>query len=129
MHVQLANIAAGVGPWVLGLLGLVGAVAVGRAIYRGGTSQALGYLRESNQVLLDKVGDVEADRDKYIVELRLLHEQLALLETRTSLEPMVAAVINQFEAHEDRARERQIAVLAVLHLIGDRLGPDPNGGD
>lgn len=121
MGALLAVTFAGAIPWVIGLLGLVGTLSLGYQLWRGGTGQALGYLREANEILRDKLDELEADR-------RILREQIALLETRTSLEPMVAAVIDQFVGHETRARERHAATLAVLELVARRLGPDANGG-
>lgn len=124
MAVPFAFTATEIVPWALGLLGFAGALGIGHSLWRGGTGQALSYLREANSVLTDKLEENEDER-------RILREQLALLETRTSLEPMVAAVIDQFEAHEGRARERHdaqmrhnAAMLNLIDVLGQRLGRD-----
>lgn len=113
----LALTIAQIVPWLLGMLGLVAAAAVGVALFRSGTGQAVAILRSSNEVLESKLQENEDER-------RLLREQIALLETRTSLEPMVAAVIDQFEGHEQRAKERHDATLVVLQLVAEKLGPE-----
>lgn len=105
-------------PWIVGLCGLIAAAGLGIALFRSGTGQAIAILRDTIEVLEGKLSDNEAER-------KLLREQVALLETRTSLEPMVAAVIDQFEGHESRASERHAATLKVLDLVAHRLGPDP----
>lgn len=89
---------------VLNILALASVLGVAYAIFRSG---GFGVVQKANEEL--RRHNKEAD-DK----IRDLTQQVGLLETKTSLEPMVAAVITQFEAHEARAQERHEAQLAVL---------------
>lgn len=119
------------GPWI-GLAGLaltlVAAIGLGFALWKGQAGPALSYLREANEALVKKSEAADERAESLETKLRLVEEANTLLEARTSFEPMVAAVVLQFESHESRAHERHLATLRILDLIAARLGPDPNGG-
>lgn len=101
-------------------LGLGAAVALGVFLFarRYGGGAAMGVLSQANTIL-----------EKRIAELEALHRRdqqtIALLDARTSLEPMVAAVVTQFGEHERRAQKRHDQAMVVWGLIADRLGADP----
>lgn len=118
------------GPWI-GLAGLTLTVflAIGLAflLWKGQAGPALSYLREANEALVKKSEESDKRAEALETKLRLVEEANTLLEARTSFEPMVAAVVLQFESHETRAAERHLATLHILEMIARRLGPDPNG--
>ena len=119
---------------VLNVLALASVLGVAFAIFRSG---GFGVVRQANEEL--RRYKEEADE-----KIRVLTAHVGLLETKTSLEPMVASVIVQFEGHEERAQERHEvmlasqqeiaaqhgrstkATLALLDMIANRLGPEPN---
>jgi hypothetical protein len=99
---------------------IVAIALVGWYVARGAGGQALSIMREANDVLRDKVTALESQHKADL-------QQIALLEARTSLEPMVAAVVDQFELHELRAAERHEALLTIAAAIADDLKTHTNG--
>lgn len=89
---------------ILNVAAIAGVLGVAYAIFRSG---GFGVVRQANEELRRYKKEAE-------VEIRNLHQHVALLETKTSLEPMVAAVVSQFEAHEERAAERHEASMSVF---------------
>lgn len=113
---------------VLNILTIAGLIGVAWAAFNSG---GLGVLRQANE-------DLRRHKKEADAKIRELTQLVGLLETRTSLEPMVASVIEQFQSHEERAQARHEvmldsqtkstnAMLGVLDLVARRLGPDPNG--
>lgn len=103
-------------------------LVIGVMVWRGAGGQALSILQEANRVLSDKLREETH-------ELGAARERISELEKTRSLEPIVAAIGEQFRhyeektndrlaEHEKRAQDRADAHLAVLNLIADRLGPD-----
>lgn len=88
---------------ILNVAAIAGVVGVAFAIFRSG---GFGVVRQANE-------ELRRYRKEAEVEIRNLHQQVAMLEMKTSLEPMVAAVVTQFEAHEERAAERHEASMSV----------------
>lgn len=88
---------------VLNVLALAGVLGVAFAIFRSG---GFGVVREANEELRRYKAGAE-------VEIRNLQQQVLLLEQKTSLEPMVAAVVDQFAHHEERAAERHEATMST----------------
>lgn len=107
-------------PTTLLTLGIGAALALGAFLFarRYGGGAAMGVLSQSNAIL-----------EKRLAELEAMHRQdqqtIALLDARTSLEPMVAAVVTQFSEHEERAQKRHEQAMVVWGLIAARLGADP----
>jgi hypothetical protein len=101
----------------LPLVAALGAFAYFRSHGGGG---ALQELERANKVLEGRLGELGREN-------RNLAQVVGALEQRTNLEPIAAAVVEQFVAHEKRAQQRHEGQLVVLELIAERLGPDPNG--
>jgi hypothetical protein len=87
---------------------------------RGGGGVAVGQLRTANRVLAERVRELEQS------ELSM-NRQIAELEGRTNVALAIVPVIEWTTNHEQRAQERQAALLGVLELIAQRLGPDDDG--
>lgn len=128
-----------------GWLTLVSIVAIAVVLWRGKAGEAVGILRDANEVLADRVKELEAkvsSNELTITELR------AKTDVTMALQPLIewagshegaderrhVQVADSFKVvtgaiarHEDRADERHKASLAVLDLIAARLGPEPNG--
>lgn len=101
-------------PGWLTLGGLVGAAWVFR---RGGGGAAIGQLETANRVLAGRVKELEGlDKSK--------DAQIAELKGRTDVALALGPVIRWTTQHEERAQERQAALLGVLSLIAERLGPE-----
>lgn len=90
---------------------LVIAVGVAWKVSQGGGGAAVSELSKANEVL-------EKRLDEQGKELRDLKAKNVELEQRTDF----SAVL---QVHEERATQRHAALLAVVSLIADRLGPDP----
>lgn len=89
---------------VLNIATIAGVLGVAFAIFRSG---GFGVVRQANEELRRYKSEAE-------VQIRNQDQQIALLEMKTSLEPMVAAVVAQFESHEERAAERHEASMSVF---------------
>ena len=96
---------------------VLGLLVVGWHVVRGQGGQALAILETTNRVLTDRLAAQER-------ELGHSREQIHQLEARTSLEPILGAIVEQFSAHEQRSAERHQSQMHVLDLIAQRLGPD-----
>lgn len=100
---------------------LVGGIAAAGWYFRWGKGgDALNYLKEANTVLTTRCDELENLTRKQA-------QVIAALEQRTNLEPMVSAVVDQFASHEQRAAQRQVALLRLIEMVAERLGPDSNG--
>jgi hypothetical protein len=98
------------------ILGLAGAVRSGQL------GPALGYLRDANATLTQENTELK----------KQLAEQVALvvsLRARTDLKPLETALLAQLTGHERRAEARFEKTCAILDLIADRLGPEPDADD
>lgn len=102
-------------------------------------------LAQSNKVLEKALDDQKQEvivlREKTGSEIRDLRIENGELRGRTdvalALNPIIEwthhheaaaqQVMDWTQLHERRAQERHDAMLGVLSLIADRLGPDPNG--
>lgn len=82
-----------------------------------GGSRALAELELVNSVLEKRLEQVNT-------EVRQQAQLIGALEQRTNLEPIAAAVVEQFAAHERRAQERHERELIVLDLIASHMGRD-----
>lgn len=89
---------------VLNVLALAGVLGVALAVFRSG---GFGVVRQANE-------ELRRYRTEAEIEIRNLQQQVLLLEQKTSLEPMVAAVVDQFSNHEERAAERHEATMAAF---------------
>ncbi len=85
----------------------------------GQIGPALGYFREANAALKDANRTLEGKLDAALREIKIL-------QTKTDLAPMQAALLAAMESHETNAALRSERLLGVLSMIADRLGP--NGG-
>lgn len=106
---------ATIAPLLFTLALVVGAFLFAR---RTGGGSALSELERANRVLERRLGELDTQH-------RLDQQQIALLDARTSLEPMVGAVVDQFDRHEQRAAKRHDQAMIVWELIAARLGTDP----
>jgi hypothetical protein len=100
------------------------AALIGTAVMfaRGGGGIALGQLRTANRVLAERVRELEeSDTTK--------QRKIAELEGRTNVALALVPVLEWTTNHEARAQERQAALLGVLGLIAERLGPDDDRHD
>jgi len=99
----------------------VGAVVMAAyVLQRSGGGTAINSLETANRVLEKRVHDLEqkTHEDELVIEhLR------ASRDFNEALNP----IVDMITKHEARAMERHDAILNVLGLIADRLGPDPNG--
>jgi hypothetical protein len=92
-------------------------VVIGYYVVRGGGGHALSVLKVANEVLAARVDELERQR-------RSDEQVIAHLEARTSLEPMVAAVVEQFAHHEARAAERHASLLKLADRVADKVAND-----
>lgn len=103
-----------------GWLTVVGIVFVGITLWRGGTGTALDTLIATNHVLEDEVKKLrDADRAK--------DKEIATLQARTDIALALSPLLDWSRTHEIHAQERHVAILNVLDLIAQKLGPDANG--
>lgn len=105
--------AAGAPEW-LALAAAFGALLYARR-FGGGT--ALGELERANRVLERRVHELEGDN-------RRLTGEVAVLQAQTNVALAIAPVLSALTEHEAAAGKRATAMLSVLDLIADRLGPD-----
>jgi hypothetical protein len=111
-------------PLAIAELVITAAIALGAFMFvRGhGGGMALDELVAANKVLEGRVSDL-------VTQSRRDQQTIALLDSRTSLEPMVAAVVEQFVQHETRAQARHDQAMVVWSLIAARLGPETDDDD
>lgn len=106
------------------LLLLVGAgLAAGAFMFarRYGGGAALEQLERANRVLSGRVSELETQN-------RTQAAELAKLRMETNVALAIAPVLEALKVHEERASERNVKTLAVLQLIADQLGRDPDHG-
>ena len=111
---------------------------------RGGVPGAVGELSDANRALNDALKREREKGEQLGGEVRDLRVQLAELSGRTDFAAALAAalvpILEWTAGHEKRAQERHDAsmtamqsntdaVLGVLELVAQRLGPEPNGHD
>ena len=106
-------VAVALGTWGLTLF-------VAWRLSKGGGGTALAEYERANKRL-------EASLKEARSEVTQLQTQLARLEGQTNVALAVAPVIDWTRMHETRAHERHKALIVVLDLIAERLGPDLNG--
>lgn len=77
----------------------------------------------------------QAKAERLEGELAVCRDQLTKLEATRSLEPVLAAILDGFQEHEQRAQERHETNqrqgeqhLRILELIAERLGPENGNG-
>ncbi len=100
----------------LGALVYVGQTA--RAIKRGGGDAAMSVLTKANGILADKVHELEKQG-------KLDAAKIAHLQAQTDITVALLPLTRALELHEDHAKIRGDAQLAVLEMLAARLGPDP----
>src|SRR6185437_10340382 len=100
---------------------LLGLAVVGYYVRAGGGGQAIGILRETNEVLAKKNGELN---DVIGAQATRIGE----LERTRTLEPIVAEVAglarsieNILSVHEQRAQERHEGQLRALEAIASRM--------
>lgn len=77
----------------------------------------MGELERANKVLTERLRELA-------LEARQQAQIIGALEQRTNLEPIAAAVVEQFAFHEARAQQRHERELILLDLIAQRMGRD-----
>lgn len=100
-----------------GWLTLLALAVLGYYVVRGQMGPALGYYRETNEALVK-------ERSELREALAREAKENAALRARTDLEPLQAALIGRLEKIEAASERRDSAMLSVLQMIADRLGPD-----
>lgn len=88
---------------------------------RGGQmGPANSWLREANTTLRE---ETEALRQRLAEE----RKANAILSTKTDLEPLQVALVQEIKEHARQTEQEHKAMLVGLNLIAQRLGPEPNG--
>lgn len=120
------------------------ALFVAYRISRGGGGSAVSELAKANEVLEGRLHDERDAKEQLGGEVRDLRVELAELSGRTDFAAALAAALGPIlewtAGHEKRAQDRHEAmmsstqantdaVLGVLELVAQRLGPEPNGHD
>ncbi len=101
-------------------LTLAALLSAGILFYRGGTGTAVSGLQDVNRELERQI----KERDGKISALERINAELrASRDVAVAIEPVIEAM----QAHEKRAQERHVGMLAIADLIAKRLGPEPNG--
>lgn len=105
-----------------GWLTLFGVLAVAWYLKRGGAVTALDTMVTANQILENRVKELEnTDRKK--------DKEIATLTARTDIALALLPISDGITAHERRAEERHRATLLILEAIAGHLGPDKNGAE
>jgi hypothetical protein len=105
------------------------AVIVLAYLLRGGQlGPAISYLRETNRTLSEQNRQLTEQLAGVVAENAKLHATRDLAPLLELVADHEARAATRDAGHEQRASERNEAILTVLALIADRLGPD-NGGD
>lgn len=136
---MLAQSVAGTIPsWVLVALALF----VAWRVSRGGAGSAVSELSEAGRVLEKRLAEERAAKEALGAEVRDLRVELGEVRGRTdfatALGAALAPVLEWTAGHERRAQERHekmmetsttntSRVVAILELVAERLGPEPNG--
>lgn len=100
-----------------GWLTLIVLLGSGLYVLRHGGSTAIETLSKANDVLTKRVQDMGG-------EVRDLKAENAKLTGRTDVVLALGPVLEWTAKHEERAQERHLAMLRLLDLIAERLGPD-----
>jgi len=111
-----ATVAGTIPSWILVALALF----VAWRVSKGGAGSAVSELTAANRVL-------EASLKEARLEVAALQTKLARLEGQTNVAIAMSPILDWTQMHERRAHERHAALIVVLDLIAERLGPDPNG--
>lgn len=98
----------------------VAALALGGFAFarRYGGGAALEQLERANRILEETV-------EKQAGMIARLQTRVAELEGKTDLTIALVPVLTALGKHEDEAGKRSDAMLGVLHMIANRLGPEP----
>jgi uncharacterized protein YigA (DUF484 family) len=111
---------------------LLALAVVGWYVVRGQSGTALGILRDSNQVLTDRIRALqeEAKRDRARIaeleatrSLEVIAEQVqqGFAEQREVANARLAVVVHEAEAAHRRAEERHALLVALIERVGDEL--------
>jgi hypothetical protein len=103
---------------------LLALAVVGWYVVRGQSGTALGILRDSNQVLTDRIRALqeEAKRDRArIAELEATRSLEVIAEQREVANARLAVVVHEAEAAHRRAEERHALLVALIERVGDEL--------
>jgi hypothetical protein len=103
---------------------LVVALFAAWRISNGGAGSAVSELTAANRALDKALHDA---RDKLGSEVSELRSQNSELRGRTDVAIALTPVLDWTQWHEQRAAERHAAMMVILDLIAERLGPDTNG--
>jgi hypothetical protein len=110
-----------------GWLTFAGVVFAAWIFYRGGGGTAISSLQAANTVLEKRVHDLET-------QARRDNATIAELRGRTDVSIALKPILEWTVHHEVRAQERheeqmklQKANVTILEMVGERLGPEPNG--
>jgi hypothetical protein len=113
--VNLGNVPA----WVA----LALAAAAAWTLIRGKAGDAVGILQTANEVLAERVKELERETK---VQAATIAELQARTDFTVALQPVVAS-LSEHEAQSAKRGERFERLLDVLEVVASRLGPEPNG--
>jgi hypothetical protein len=114
-------IAVAITPWSLlsWAIPLAAFAGLAWAFMRGGGSTAIASLEAANRVLERRVHELEDSDERKT-------KRITELEARTDVALAIVPVLEALRTHEIEASRRAEASLAVLGLMAERLGPDPD---
>jgi len=121
---MLATIAWGNLPnWILVGVALI----VSWKLSKSGGGMALAEHERANTRLTTSLKEAREELAAARLEIAALQTKLARLEGQTNVAVAMTPLVDWTLMHERRAHERHAALIVVLDLIAERLGPDPNG--
>lgn len=97
------------------LAGLVALVMLAWVVLRSGGASALSVLKVSNEVLADKVDELEKARTVNAA-------RIATLEAKTDVSLALRPLVEAMNLHDGHAKQRADAQLAVLEAIAASVG-------
>jgi response regulator RpfG family c-di-GMP phosphodiesterase len=98
------------------------AVAAAWTLIRGKAGDAVGILQKSNEVLSERVKELEKETK---AQAATIAELQARTDFTVALEPVVKS-LSEHEHNSAKRGERFERLLDVLELLAARLGPEPN---
>lgn len=112
----MTHVFIGAAAVVAAVLALRGAYAV----WRGAGGTALATLEAANRVLERRVQELST-------EVAALRADNAVLSAKTDFAMALSPIMAWAESHERNAEKRSEAMLNLMGLLADKLGPDANG--
>jgi hypothetical protein len=109
----------------IGWIALVGAIAAGRYLWRGGGGAALQTLTTANNVLERRIHELEERIDE-LEELRAAdRDTIAMLSDSRDFSLAMQPIIRELQAESVRNQKRFEGTMQILELIAKNCGPEP----